>query len=42
MKYRKTSLRLKKRQKSWDDSKFPDGFKRPGSYKKPYPKGSHR
>ena len=41
MKGRKRMDRLQRRQKAWDKHyKDRDGYKRPGSYKKAYPKGS--
>lgn len=39
MKGKKRLARLQRRQKAWDTFKHPDGFKRPGSFKKDFPKG---
>lgn len=36
---RKRLARLQRRQKAWDEGKHPQGHKRPGSMKKPFPIG---
>ncbi len=40
MKGKKMVARRERRQKVWDSCKFPEGAKRPGSNKKPFPKGN--
>lgn len=39
MKRRKAQARLERRRKAWDAREYPQGFKRPGSYKKPHAEG---
>lgn len=39
MRLKKAAGRLAARRRSWDASDYPDGFKRPGSYKKSHPRG---
>jgi hypothetical protein len=41
VKQRKSLARQQRRQKAWDNTRYAktQGFKRPGSNKKPFPKG---
>lgn len=42
MNLKKASGRLAARRRSFDAADYPDGFKRPGSYKKPWPRGRQK
>jgi len=39
VKGKKRQARFERRVKAWDAIDYPKGFARPGSYKKPHPKG---
>lgn len=42
MKLRKARGRLAARRRAWDTSGYPTGYRRPGSFKKAWPRGRAR